>query len=313
MALPYEGGNLAQVHTSVVTVTPKMAIDWLAEYALADQRPVNWRKVEALAKALRENRFWPGTLVLAAVGTKTYLLDGQHRLNSIVMSDLGSWFNVLRFEAKTLAEARTVYARIDPLIAGRRFGHAMQGAGGLTASELTATQATSVAAASNLLADGLRSVGSDKREVWLPDERVAAVTAWGPYAQQYYTAIEGTVRHLRAGLKRANTTAIALLTFRYEPERAAAFWQLVATNDGLVKGTPEHSLVNFVLPSRSEQSAQRQTHRLAVCWNAAYEGRSLSLPRVADASKPVALRGTPMNGRGWYHVVPGTVDLVPTE
>jgi hypothetical protein len=88
------GGTL---HPSVVTITPEIAAKWL-ERNHKDNRPLNWRRIEAMANDMRSGN-WKLTHQAIAFDGEGTLLDGQHRLNAVVQAGVPVKMLIVRNDA----------------------------------------------------------------------------------------------------------------------------------------------------------------------------------------------------------------------
>jgi hypothetical protein len=73
------------LHPSVVTVTPELAAKWL-ERNHTQNRPINWKRVEAMANDMRTPGAWKLTHQAIAFDGEGDLIDGQHRLQAVVQA-----------------------------------------------------------------------------------------------------------------------------------------------------------------------------------------------------------------------------------
>ncbi len=76
--------SLGPLHASVVDVSPEMAAKWLEKNHI-NNRPIAWRRVEAFSNDMRAGA-WVLHHQAVAFGKDGTLLDGQHRLQAVVMS-----------------------------------------------------------------------------------------------------------------------------------------------------------------------------------------------------------------------------------
>ena len=126
MALLKKHPEAAPVRAEVVTVTPEIAADWLAKNI--KNRTMDDRHVRWLAEQMKAGRWQLNgeTIVLGAYGE---LLDGQHRLAAVVMSNTSIVslvaYNAERDSFKTMntGKRRSVSASLG--ILGERDIHAL--------------------------------------------------------------------------------------------------------------------------------------------------------------------------------------------
>lgn len=84
----------AILHPSVVTVTPEIAAKWL-ERNHPQNRPINWKRVEAMANDIRAGD-WKLTHQAIAFDGQGNLIDGQHRLQAVVQAGTSVQMLVVR-------------------------------------------------------------------------------------------------------------------------------------------------------------------------------------------------------------------------
>lgn len=75
-----------------ILVTPTMAQEWLAKSAT--NRPLNQRHIETLADAIRRDQ-WRFSGESIKFNTAGELIDGQHRLNAVIMANKSVYFLVV--------------------------------------------------------------------------------------------------------------------------------------------------------------------------------------------------------------------------
>lgn len=290
----------ARIAAEPVLVTPEIALAWLTEMPYRGQRAVRQHRVDELAEEMRQNRFRLSTIDIRRVGPKgsgqRYLINGQHRLLAIVESGVAQTMVVIESEADSLDDVAADYATVDrPLV--RSYLDAMTAYGLGDELGLTKTQVSKVQAAAQTIACGFMA-GTRSEYMRSPIDRVAFVRAWARPALHAFATI-GEAKWPR--IKRLYTApvfAVVLVTFRYCPEAAEAFWGRIAEHNGLLHGDPaftfsEH-LVAATVVSANYPRLQRAT---ALAWNAATEGRELRLIRVLDQTAPIRIAGTPYDGR----------------
>ncbi len=80
-------------------------------------------------------------------------------------------------------------------------------------------------------------------------------------------------------------------------EKAFAFWNGIALNDGLRRGDPRHTFL-LDLGNRSALGGQNVHGVIVPCaaWNAWFEGKSINHIKVMSTAYP-RLLGTPFDGR----------------
>lgn len=138
---------------------------------------------------------------------------------------------------------------------------------------------------------------------WSDEESVAArqveakmdeVLEWQKEASAYERDISKADLYIKRKLLGAGCMAVALYTYRYQPERAREFWSGVAANDGLRKNDARARLIADMMERRLNSGLSRQTvFQPMLAWNAWNEGRELKIIKIAENTR-LNLWGTPL-------------------
>jgi hypothetical protein len=121
--------------------------------------------------------------------------------------------------------------------------------------------------------------------------QVAAL--WYPYAERYFALTEQAPGNGKAALRRQSVAAVAMYTLRFQPEKAAEFWQGLAMDDGLRRTDPRKSLLEKLRSGDGARSIAFQMHAVAAAWNAFFTGRKLKEVHVR-LDRPFRIAGTPV-------------------
>jgi hypothetical protein len=128
------------------------------------------------------------------------------------------------------------------------------------------------------------------------DRRLAAARAWAKEAVLFDKCIKEADTKLRKKLLNAGPTAVALVTLRYQPERAEPFWTGAAKDDGLRTGDPRKTLIKDMFTRHMNVgSAQQSCAAPALAWNAWFRGENRKIIKVSDRTE-VLIDGTPFDG-----------------
>jgi hypothetical protein len=286
------------VQSEVVLVTPDMASHWLDAYFYDNQRTLRAWHVDELVYALNSGTFKPGSIEFYHHEGRFYLIDGQHRLNAIVESGRSAVLVVIIVNAASENEVRAAYYNSD-IGLSRPLSDAICISGVMGETGLTQKEVEIVASATKFIQSGLadRKNGSKRLVERNRDVRLQAVRHWGAPAKAYFEAMADHDELLRKVVYNKTPVAVGILTFQYQPERAARFWRAVAANDGLRKGSAEHAAFGLLATATNDKlPANLYARKLAYCWNAYMEGRDVKLIVVRDPKKPLLLKGTPYDG-----------------
>lgn len=288
-------------------VTPQMAAAMLATMSYERQRRIRARHVEGLARELRRGAFKPGPIEINTVGGVPYLIDGYHRLHAIVAAGVAAELIVVEREVGTMAAVDANYAVVDT-------GLVRSSGDRTTAYDLPARFGVGrswVSALGHAVAGIAGGFEYDHNDPYMRDAvrsdtvRILLMEDWLPELRRLLAVVEGVrgawadrnFRKTRVG----PTLGVILVTLRHQPHLAERFWGDVVRNDGLRVNQPERVLTDFLERTKVESIGPRAFSRaVANCWNAAYEGRSLTYAlrnKEKAAALPIKLKGTPYDGR----------------
>ena len=303
----------------VLTITPKLAEQWLTAYEYKDQRPLNQGHVDMLAGEMRRGKFSQNTMIrFAELRGQRMLIDGQHRLWAIVESEQPQSFVVLVSTVVSDEELAWLYGNID--INRRRTTNELYGPLHL-ADEFgfsAARDVNNLSSAISFLSSGCAYHRKDATKL-NRDDLLTYMRVFAPYMRQYIQVMAGcdhTIRTTHVGV-RAPTLAVVLLTLRYSAPRAKErgdpdvidFWRGATLDDGLAIGDPrklayKHLLTTRMQSSRSIEgftavSAAYSSRFLAACFNAYMQGRQLKQGKVIDVRAPLQLYGLVGDADTW--------------
>jgi hypothetical protein len=302
-----EQRGILAIDTEVREVNADLAREWLSTSAFDGQRNVKWRNVEALSNRHETGDFFPGNLTMVRVQEGPWrITDGQHRLSVVAKTGIPALFTIARYIVASEDDLRRIYMRTDWSAGARSQRDAMRAhdLSGLTG--LPIAQANHLASAMTMLATGFEMAHGTRHIPLTPDQREDAALAWGEYAVLFYAAIAGADLPMSNRLCSSAIMAMGLVTIRHTGGTGEDFWRQVADNDGLAKGSPAHTLVQYLLLTAGRRPLQHVVARsVASCWNAHATGRRLSHIRPTDPALPIAIRGTPFTGHVHMVYPPG--------
>lgn len=281
-------------------VTPEEARLWLQDNRYPYQRRLSEPRVKEFITYLENGEWSLDTIRFHEVGEtgwKRYLSDGQHRLTAVDRWGKPAPFIVRTDRVLTMDQLRSDYGNIDtPKL--RTIQDILPGTGLSEISSLSDTQLSRVASAVRLIGAEFRTIQAQRERVKFRSNTylIEQMKHWVSEASRFYTAIDGATPGLRAPLQTQPVLSVALVTFRYQPEKADSFWTRVAQNDGLCRGEAEWLLNDFVRgPNRQRKDATFTSRYIAGCWNAFFRGRPAnSVKPVREA--PIKIDGTPWKG-----------------
>jgi hypothetical protein len=284
---------------SFVEVTPELAEEWLA-HAFEHQRTIRQHHVILLAEEMEAGTFIPhSAIVFAELEGKSYLIDGQHRLEAVALYRQPIKMPVMRRAAASMKQIQEWYASIDQGL--RRTAHDAIKAQALSGElGINDTQAGRVSGAVRLIASGFidmtAGVGKDKH-IRMRGARSNALVSellreWAGEAKTYFELVHGGDTANTHLFLRAPVIACGLLTIRHSPDRAKEFWREIARDDGLRAHDPRKRFLNW-LRSGKRIRPGNAVRGFAVAWKAFLEDKELQLIRF-DQSRPIDITTVPL-------------------
>lgn len=272
-----------------VEVTPDLASGILLSLNYEHQRKHLPRHSAFLAEAISRGEFRKFHDIHFAVRSGIpRLINGQHTLHAISTAAQPLWLCVHMQRAETPEEVEDLYSKFD---VGRK--RSLSDALG-TASDipgLSKREADSLGVAVKRIRMGFSEDRSNApMDAVFESRSYTAVKKlmkeWQPEAELYYDIVRTAHRVL---FHRSPVVAVGLLTLRHVQAMAKDFWATAANDDGLRNGDPRKAMVNW-LRSHSVGAAPFSQHRAVIsCWNAFYEGRTLTKVKIkSEASLNIA-------------------------
>jgi hypothetical protein len=298
--------------TKWIEINPEIADCYLNRHRYEYQRRPDPAHIIRLVRAMKNGEFEPDNIILASVQgdpKRQYLIDGQHRMHAIIDSGVTLQFPVEERVYDTLESLQAAYYRIGN-------GRPKTAIEGLPVKEMMERWEVAEYEMKRISAATLaihqqfkgRATREDRAEERSPDLRFRLLEEWGPVAADYFAAISEAPTDMKSFMGMKGVLSVAMVTFRYSPDKAPSFWRKAAMNDRLEYGSPEHSLVRIV--TRQSETAKRiRSHReggrewavmarmVASCWNYHFDGRQFSKLVMPDAGKPILIKGSPFKGR----------------
>jgi hypothetical protein len=278
-------------------VTPQRAAEILKAGDYKWQRDLNRSHVEELAQAITRLEWEPTAIKLYECDGRQFLVDGQHRLNAIVEAGMAAPLIIIRQQTDNLNDVANAYRRID-IGFKRPPAVCLAGSGVHEDTGMGKTDLPKVIAALKVLMDGFmshRGVGG-RWKYRNTDLLTRGVYLWQNEANQYLRITDKATAHQRRLMLSAVVFAFAMVTLRDQNERAARFWEKVATKSGLGERTGEWHAVNVLVSEQLDKKA-RVARLLAACWNTAWKDETRIMVRASE-DQFIKILGTVYNGRG---------------
>lgn len=283
-------------------ISPEQATRILTECLYSKQRNLRYDRVIHLSEQGKAGK-WEvtGIQVCYCVESKRfYLVDGQHRLNAIIIADQALPLYLILACKNTLAEVDALYRRLD-IHSPRTLQDRLRASDLAEKVDLNDWELKATSHAMAILSDGFATNSPYARKgntVTSDDDlRIQLTQEWAPEARQFFECLKGCITKDRGKFQNGTLLAFALVTFRYQSGRASEFWRAVALNDGLERFTPEWTFRNRVFEEgQSRYTVPEYSRRMALCWNAWYEGRrklERLILREDSVDRPIRISGTP--------------------
>ncbi len=284
----------------VKEITPGIATALLTK-VYDHQRKVNNAIVERYSREMQrgEWRDCDSAIVIAVRGESEFLLNGQHRLHAIVASGTSQTFIVRRIAYESDGAMDLAYANMDRG-SGRSVSaqvHAM----GLGESHGVPDRVAKLAiTALRLILDNFRPVLAKSRlYLTAPGDMQKVMGIWSTQVYAYHHALSGAPATVQSWFWRAEVSAVALVTFRYAPDKASAFWHKIALHEDMLSGSPEHLLFTLLATTKADTGDVRGAlaRRVAAAWNAVYLDKQISVLQARGDTANISIEGTPWKRR----------------
>ncbi len=260
-------------HGREVEITPALAQRIINEANYEYQRKVKPWKVAWLSDEIRRGTFCQGRQInFVLLDGCLIFVNGQNRLHAVIAAGKSVRFSIDVQPVLDRAGVAAAYATFDNQDQRSLIDSARHLCG-----DLNEAQVTALLRAVELVQTGYRRPSINQHAVILYSrpKRVDAARPWLQYANQYFSLISGCSHLIRSALYRQPVLAVALMTIKCQPEKAAEFWQGLAADDGLSREDPRKKLIERLQDRKEAGSVPAQLQAAAAAWNAFFEGRKL--------------------------------------
>ncbi len=291
---------MVKVSNTVQLITPEQAKIWL-EQKYEHQRPISSTHVENLARAMQDGTFAPVSSIMFAVlkGVQC-LINGQQTLSAIIKSKISQTLPVVFYEVDSDKEVAELYFRIDRQ-RQRNLGDSIRATDlpretGLSPSVIKVTMSALRHMRGNFGTNReiMRGVSDDDLVSWMPN--------WTWEVNMVRNSIMPCGDINIRMIEQQAVLSVAMITMRYQTQKAREFWRQVAQDDGLQKYDPRKTIRNYLISIRAayNQTKRVRAHEISrsviLAWNAYYEGRNLRYVQPRDITSPVRILGTVFSG-----------------
>lgn len=297
--------DVIEITSSVRTIAPKEAQFMLENNIFKGQRSLTKPWVTSLADMMKRGQFGQGSSIDFGYlpDGRWQLVNGQHRLHAVVKSRLAQRFTIILHPCETEQELRNLYLKFDRNL--RRTPEQMlSGAGLKEVLSVNHRLFRAMHGAAGIACFGfMPNLRSQVQQSRFPqfnntDARVEMVRHWQEEAEQYSSDLEGAEKYIQGMLGRVPIVALALPTYRYAPDKAKAFWQGMARDDGLSREDPRKAFLHYMVGNRRiEPEPIHLSRTVARVWTAWHDKQTRVHVQAKRTTGPIRIAGTPHTGK----------------
>lgn len=294
---PDKPSSLGFVAEGIQRFTPAKAaaVFRYARYEFNRDEKKAKQHVAALARMMRDGSWRDkGTIEFARLpdGTLT-MIDGHHRMLAQEQSGRDVVWNVIIHDVPDEDAQKNLFWTFDTTLRKRSLANVLTGVNASENMGLNKSMSLALARAVAFIDNGMcPNVGQNSR-TYTPGEQLALMSQWQGEAAIYQDCVDLAANALKTKLRSTQIAAAALVTFRAHPEKAEEFWHGLCADDGLRKGDPRKTLLDWMrdthLAGTGLTSAAAAVGR---AWSAWMTGKDLNSIRIGR--QPVRIAGTSM-------------------
>lgn len=288
-------GNSLQVET----VTPEKANEFL-RYNYAHNRRYRPAWVEYLAREMREGRFMPTAEIhIMYRNGEPVMINGQHTCRAIIMYGKPVRVTVRKTTTHEVGQIAMAYAFGHDTGIRRSFTDGMNAYGLTEQTDLPSLAINNLASAIKYIRGNFQVDSKSGNAIKdSPADVVGYVLNLVPVMKMFNAFVMPCEKKLLKNLRRRSCLSIALLTFYYQPEKAAAFWSQIAHPDNLAWNDPRVTARKYIETTQVGKSgAAKLSRQVARCWRAFCKGEQLSMVTGINEAAFISIEGTPYNGK----------------
>lgn len=284
-------------------VSPERAEEWLNFNAFPNQRPLKVKHRDFLANEIAAGRFIQGTQIHFVVfGKNKFLVNGQHTLSAILKTGISVLLAVLTTTVDSMEDVVKIYLGHDPKGTERSTLDSARANGIHIKMGLTLTQIKKVTSAIKFIKGGFSALGTNISD----NDLFVETEKWAEEASAFYETLK-SAGYSRGMVENAPILSVALVTFRFQEVKAKFFWNLVATNEGMLKNDPRRVLHERLssMMLRSEMIHGKNvitplyiSRVTAHAWNAFYAGKKIKTISITGQEQlhKIRIDGTTYTG-----------------
>lgn len=268
----------------------------LCRYARNRNEATGKAHIDALARQMSDGTWLPKSPIDFARlpdGSLT-LVNGHHRMLAQVQSGRDIEWNIVIHDVEDEEEIAGLFYRFDTVMRVRTMTNVLAGVDAAGELELSKMATVALSSAVVFIDNGLRPPTGTHSKKYTPAEKLALMADWQAEARIYDECVSAAVKDARRKLFGIQVMAIGLVTIRANTESAIKFWTGIAEDDGLRRGDPRKTLLDFLRDTHAASSGL--TYTAAACaraWAAWEAGKELTMIRVGR--QPVRISGTKLS------------------
>lgn len=279
--------SVNQISVVEELMTPEKAMHGL-EWNFRSNRSPRPGNIKAFVTLLKDESFSPGSQLRIArdESGQWVLVDGQHRLQAIVMSGVSAPMLIVADDRP----AKEAYANIDSVGSLRTAGDSVYSELGWKVSYWN-----SVSGAARIIEKEFKDFSLSGTKISTEEKKRISETL-NEYRQEIEWFAENAKR-IQAFF-RSSTLSVLLVALKYQRSISQSFIANAAADDGLAAGSPEKMLLrSFGVKTKGDNRNTAHAdiaYITALIWNAKYEERKLL--KMPHCTKWPGIRGTPFKG-----------------
>jgi hypothetical protein len=225
---------------------------------------------------------------------KIILVNGHHRLSAQEVAGREIDWVVVIHDCASMKEVAKLYHDFDTNTRLRSKNQILSVEGIAAELGISPTMANAVFGAIPVIAAGMNTSKKAKDLVTerVYDLRFDVVREYAEAARSFETCLEPAEWDLKRRILRNGSTAVALVTLRYVPRKAQAFWSLIGEDDKLAKGHPCHTFNKTIRANTLGSTAWYSAGWAAAAWNAYMRNEHPRFFSIGEP-RPIKLIGTP--------------------
>lgn len=290
--LPISKDPFAFINEGLCKFTPAKANAVFERCRYSKNRNENASRshIEALKRQMQAGEWLPKQQIDFArlPSGELTLVNGHHRMLAQAQSGVDVVWNIAIHDCADKDEVAGLFWRYDTILRKRSINNILEGVSASESLGLSKMAAKGLSSAAPFIDNGMRPPRAGTR-IYTPAERLGLMSEWAGEATAYDKCASCADSKTRRKLFGAQVMSVALLTLRADRKAATEFWAGVAADDGLRKGDPRKTLIDFMRDTHASSTGMTSSSvACARAWNAWVAGKELTMVRVGRAQVRVA-------------------------